>query len=159
MLLAILLWLALVIGAVVFVLRLARGESHSGAFTESLKKRSDPKPAQDERTPRSAGMVPSFAPQSVLTRPVGDVPPEDPMERTMENPVYITNSTVVEMRSMRKPKHAVDDPARSGGVVGTVGASADRAASPSFPAASGSSNSSGSSGSSEDHPAGIDPNL
>ncbi|NEG78920.1 hypothetical protein [Bifidobacterium avesanii] len=106
MLVVILLWLALLIGAVVFVLRLARGESHEGLFTESLKKRAEPKPAEDVRPPRSAGMVPSFEPQSSrLTRPVGAVPPEGPNERTMENPVYVTNGTVVEMRSKRKPKH------------------------------------------------------
>lgn len=110
MLVVILLWLALLVGAVVFVLRLARGESHEGLFTESLKKRSDPKPEEDARPPRSAGMVPSFEPQSSrLTRPAGAVPPEGPNERTMENPVYVTNGTVVEMRSKRKAKRAGEE--------------------------------------------------
>lgn len=106
MLVAILIWLAVLLGAILFVLRLARGESHDGTFTERLYERSNPK-QEPPRVRRVGGTMPSFTPQSTEGRPKrphavdGDVPE---VEQTMENPVYVINGTVVEVRSLRTPQ-------------------------------------------------------
>ena len=120
MLLVILIWLAIVIAAVLFVLRLARGESHEGLFTEHLYERSNPKP-QSERVPRVGGTVPSFAPTSAPQRFRADDPiPE--VEQTMENPVYINqDGSVVEVKSLRKSRDAADRPGAASGNEGSGG--------------------------------------
>ncbi|WP_169275692.1 hypothetical protein [Bifidobacterium moraviense] len=103
---AILIWLAVLIGAILFVLRLARGESHDGTFSERLYERSNPR-QEPPRVRRVGGTMPSFTPQSTEGRPKrphhadGDIPE---VEQTMENPVYVINGTVVEVRSLRTPQ-------------------------------------------------------
>ena len=115
MVLVILIWLAIVVAAVLFVLRLARGESHEGLFTEHLYERSNPKP-QSDRVPRVGGTVPSFAPTGTSRRFRADDPiPE--VEQTMDNPVYINqDGSVVEFKSLRKSHdHAARADSATGG--------------------------------------------
>lgn len=102
MLLVILIWLAILIGAILFVLRLARGESHDGTFTEHLYERSNPK-RTPARVRRVGGNMPSFTPQSMDGRPQRPRPMGDgsEVEQTMENPVYVINGSVVEVRALR----------------------------------------------------------
>lgn len=116
MLVAILIWLAVLVGAILFVLRLARGESHDGSFTEHLYERSAPK-RNPPRVRRVGGTMPSFAPQSTEGRPSRPhaMPGVPEVEQTMENPVYVINGSVVEVRSLGAQQGETGEQGRDGG--------------------------------------------
>jgi hypothetical protein len=98
---AILIWLAVVVALVVVVLRLARGESHRGASYEPVDDMlASEQEARELRSPRVAGTAPSFQPTG---HPRPEYRNDDTLDSTMENPVYVNNSSVVEVRALFKP--------------------------------------------------------
>lgn len=99
---AILIWLAVVIALVVVVLRLARGESHRGGSYEPVDDMLESEQeARQARSPRVAGTAPSFQPTG---RPRHEYRGDDTLDSTMENPVYVNNASVVEVRALFKPE-------------------------------------------------------
>ncbi|BDR53810.1 hypothetical protein KIM372_17170 [Bombiscardovia nodaiensis] len=108
--LIILAWVVLVAALVVFVLRLAKGESHHQSFTQAMDERSrrkerksererEPDESEQQRQPRVAGTAPAFTPQG-HNLPLRRAHPYRDPEDTMENPVYINESSVVEVRAL-----------------------------------------------------------
>ncbi|AKV55694.1 hypothetical protein [Bifidobacterium actinocoloniiforme] len=108
-----LVWIAVVVALVVFVLRLARGESHDRAFSEAVNERTRRRAARRDRAgqskeatpkllPRIAGTAPSFTPQEPR-QPLRRAQPYIDDEDTMEHPVYVNDSSVVQMRSLLIP--------------------------------------------------------
>jgi hypothetical protein len=98
---AILIWLAVVIALVVVVLRLARGESHKGGSYEPVDDLlANEREAREMRSPRVAGTAPSFQPTG---HPRPEYRSDDTLDSTMENPVYVNNASVVEVRALFKP--------------------------------------------------------
>lgn len=104
---AIFIWLAVVIALVVVVLRLARGESHQGASYEPVDDLLDAEQqSQQARSPRVAGTAPSFQPTG---HPRPEYRGDDTLDSTMENPVYVNNASVVEVRALFKSGERRDD--------------------------------------------------
>ncbi|BDR55372.1 hypothetical protein KIMH_14830 [Bombiscardovia apis] len=116
----ILAWVVIAAALVVFVLRLAQGESHDRTFTQALDERAwhrahKGEPEEDEqetRLPRIGGTTPAFTPQQSgqelrQAHTYGDD------EETMDHPVYVNEDFVVEMKAMKTPGAQSDSAAQA----------------------------------------------
>lgn len=95
-----LVWIVVAISLVVFVLRLAHGESYDRGSSDSS--------TSEARAPRRVGSFQAFTPsqsRQLLRRAHPYVGNED----TMDHPVYVNGSSVVEMRALAFPELTESD--------------------------------------------------
>ncbi|WP_127920977.1 hypothetical protein [Bifidobacterium xylocopae] len=120
-------WIALVAVLVVFVLLLAKGESHDRAFSQGLDRRArrragGQRSSETERhrkpLPRVAGAAPAFTPQTVR-KPLKRAHPYVDDEDTMEHPVYVNGDSVLPVRALLDSNEGADG--GSEGVGGNAG--------------------------------------
>lgn len=95
--LIVLIWVLVVMAFIVFVMRLARGESQDRAFSQSMDERvrraARRRQEQENQLPRIAGGRLSFAPGSGQ-----DAPTDEDFARPY--PVYVNSSSVMEVRGL-----------------------------------------------------------
>ena len=95
--LIVLIWVLVVAAFIVFVMRLALGESQDRAFSQSLNERvhraARRQQERENKLPRIAGGHLSFAPGSGEDAPTAE-------DRAHPYPVYVNASSVVEVRGM-----------------------------------------------------------
>ena len=93
----VLVWVLVVVAFIVFVLRLALGESQDRAFSQSLNERvrraARRQQERENKLPRIAGGHLSFAPGSGEDAPTAE-------DLAHPYPVYVNSSSVVEVRGM-----------------------------------------------------------
>ncbi len=96
----VLIWVLIVVAFIVYVLRLARGESANRAFSQSLDDRvrrgSRRQREREGRLPRIAGGRLSFIPNSDGS----DCGTEEDQPRPINCPVHVNSHSVVEMRAL-----------------------------------------------------------
>lgn len=112
----ILAWIAVVVVLVVALLRLAQGESQDHIVTRAKARRnqwwsdkdSHASASSDQQMPRRAGSALAYTPQTPAVQLRRARPYED-NEDTMDHPVYVNDSSVVEVKALMTPSPTDSD--------------------------------------------------